>query len=77
MSCLLIALSKFLGCEVQALNDYMNHPSVHKKIEEFLKDKKLRTTYMSRSMEQKEIKFGGLSNKGANVQHAYEGFLNV
>jgi len=74
---LLDALSKLLNCEVVALHDYLNHPLAGNKINEFLKDKNIRTTYFNREMEQKIIKFGGISLMSANLQRAYEGYLGV
>jgi hypothetical protein len=66
-----------LNCEVVALHDYLNHPSALQKINEFLKDKKLRTTYLNRNMEKDELTYGGFSNKSPMVQQAYEGFLGL
>lgn len=72
---LIDALAKLLKCEKVALHDYMNHPIVENKVSDFLKDKKLRTTYVSRCGEKKMVKFGYISRKSPCEQHAYEGFL--
>ena len=74
---LLDALSKLLNCEIVALHDYMNHPLTGNKINELLKDKNIRTTYINRATEQKIVKFGGFSQKPACQQSAYEGYLGV
>jgi len=72
---LLDALAKLLDCEVVALHDYLNHPSAYNKVHEYLKDKKLRTSYLDRTNEKKPIKFGAIGLKNAIEQHAYEGFM--
>jgi hypothetical protein len=69
------ALSKLLNCEIVALHDYLNHPSANKKVHEYLQGKKLRTTYMSRDVEKKPVKFATIGLKNSIEQHAYEGFL--
>ena len=74
---LLDALSKLLNCEIVALHDYLNHPMAGNKINEFLKDKNMRTTYMNREMEQNIVPFGGFSLNPACQQSAYEGYLGV
>jgi len=74
---LLDALSKLLNCEIVALHDYMNHPLAGNKIDGFLKDKNIRTTYFNRAREQKIVSFGGFSMKPACQQAAYEGYLGV
>lgn len=71
------AIAEQLNCEPLALHDYLNHPIAQKKISEYLKDKKLRTTYLNLDLEKKNVKFDGLSLKSACQQHAYEGFLGV
>lgn len=72
---LIDALAKLLNCEKVALHDYMNHPMIENKINDFLKEKKLRTTYLTRCGEKKMVKFGCLSRKSPCEQHAYEGFM--
>jgi hypothetical protein len=77
MASLLIVISKLLACDVHTLHDVLNHPSAVKKVSDFLKDKRIRTTYYGRTVTTKEIKFGGLSLKNSSEQTAYEGFLNM
>ena len=60
-----------------ALQDYLNHPSAVNKVDERLKGCRLRTTYLTKTGERKEIKYGTISLKSAMEQHAYEGYLNV
>ena len=72
---LLDALSKLLNCEVVALHDFLNHPNANNRVQEFLKGKKLRTTYLNRAMEKKSINFSAIGLKNSIEQHAYEGFL--
>ena len=74
---LLTALSKLLNCEVVALHDYLNHPIAVHKINEFLKGKRMRTTYLTRKLERKEVQFGGFTTMAACQQQAYEGYLGV
>jgi hypothetical protein len=74
---LLDALAKLLNCEIVALHDYLNHPSANNKVQEFLKEKKLRTSYRNRSGVQDPIKFGFIGLKNSIEQHAYEGFLGI
>jgi hypothetical protein len=47
------------------------------KINEFMKGKKLRTTYTNRHDLHKEVKFGGFSLRTAEDQPAYEGYLGI
>lgn len=75
---LLDYIAKLLNCEVIALHDYLNHPMASNKVSEFLKGKKLRTTYLGRNvLERKEVKFGSLSMRPASQQPAYEGYLGI
>ena len=74
---LLTALSKLLNCEVVALHDYLNHPIAEHKVNEFLKDKKIRTTYITRTSNKKEVQFGGFTISAACQQPAYEGYLGI
>ena len=74
---LLDAIAKLLKCEVVALHDYLNHPTANNRVQEFLNDKKLRTTYLNRAQERKSIKFGAIGLKNSIQQHAYEGFLGI
>jgi hypothetical protein len=77
MVLVLDAIADHLGCKKVALHDYLNHPAADKKVCEFLRNKKLRTTYLSKSGEQNFVKFGGFSVKTAIQQPAYEGYLGV
>ena len=74
---LINALAKLLSCEPQALHDYLNHPSALAKVNAFLKGKRLRTTYLNKCCEKKEIKYGGITHTTAMNQMAYEGFLGM
>ena len=74
---LLNAIANLLNCEMVALHDYLNHPMAENKINEFLKGKKLSTTYASRTGERKLLEFGGFTLKATNQQMAYEGYLGV
>ena len=77
MVALLNALAEHLGSHILGLHDYLNHPNIDKKACEFLRNKKIRTSYLSRSGEKCWVKFGGFSIKNALQQHAYEGYLGV
>ena len=77
MVLLLDAVSNHLGCKKVALHDYLNHPITEKRITDFLQGKKLRTTYLSKAGEQHFVTFGGISQKSALQQPAYEGYLGV
>lgn len=70
-------VSKQLGCEKRALHEYLNHPIALQEISNILKNKKLKTNYLDRNSEFKEIKFSAFSTRPADEQPAYEGFLAV
>lgn len=77
MGHLLEEIAILLGCEISALHDHMNHPVNNRKIIDFLKNKKLRTTYTNRNGDKEELKFGGISIKSCSEEYAYEGFLKM
>jgi len=77
MAPLLDAIADLLGCKKVALHDFLNHPIAEKKVEDFLRDKKLRTIYPSKTGEYQAVQFGGLSKSSALQQFAYEGYLGV
>ena len=70
---LLEALSKLLNCKPINLHDQLNHAANVDKVNVFLKGKKLRTTYLDRNGEKKDLKDTALGLKNTNQQHAYEG----
>ena len=72
---LTVALSKLLHCEPKNLQEYLNNPLSKNYVEEYLKGKKLLTTYCDKQGEQKEVKFGGITLKSAAELYAFEGFL--
>jgi len=72
---LTVALSKLLYCEPKHLQEYLNNPITKNYVEEYLKGKKLRTTYCDKNGEHKEVKFGGITLKSAAELFAFEGFL--
>lgn len=74
---LITALSKLLNCEPKNLAEYLNHPGVHQKIEEFLRGKKLKTTYLDKEGKRKDVKFGEITLKSASELYAFEGFLGI
>lgn len=71
------ALSKLFGCEPKNLAEYLNHPESINRASEFLKGKKLRTTYFDKNNETKEVKFGGISLKPCSQTYAFEGYLGI
>jgi hypothetical protein len=77
MKNLLESIAEFLQCDISQLQDRLYHPSTEMKVADFLKDKKITTTYYSRSGEQKDVKFDGFCLKSSEDQKAYEGFLGV
>lgn len=72
---LITALSKFLNCEPKNLAEYLNHPGVHQKVEEYLRGKKLRTTYLNKEGKRKDVKFGDITLKSVSELYALEGYL--
>lgn len=74
---LITALSKLLNCEPKNLTEYLNHPGVHQKVEEFLRGKKLKTTYLDKEGKRKDVKFGEITLKSASELYAFEGFLGI
>lgn len=69
------ALSKLFGCETKNLAEYLNNPEAVNRATDFLKGKKLRTTYLDKNKETKEVKFSGFSLKSCSQTYAFEGFL--
>ena len=72
---LIDAFANLLNCKVEGLHDFLNHPTALNKVNDFMKGKNLRTTYLNRNLERKPVKFSCLSLKCASNQHAYEGYL--
>jgi hypothetical protein len=72
---LTVALSKLLYCEPKHLQEFLNNPITKNSVEEYLKGKKLFTTYCDKQGEKKEVKFGGITLKSAAELYAFEGFL--
>jgi len=71
------ALASLFKCEVNALQEHLNHPLAVNKVDAFMKDKRLRTTYLNRYGTKKEVKYTKLSLKSATQQEAYEGYLGI
>jgi hypothetical protein len=71
------ALAKLLSCSPLDLQEQLNHPCAINKVEQFLRDKSLRTSYLNRNEEKKDVRFSALSLKPAQNLHAYEGYLGV
>jgi len=69
------ALSNLLLCEPKNLAEFLNNPEVVNRVNEFLRGKKLRTTYLDKNNLTKEVKFGSLSLKSASEIYAFEGYL--
>jgi hypothetical protein len=69
------ALSKLFGCEPKKLAEYLNNPEAVNRATEYLKGKKLRTTYLDKKKTTREVKFGGFSLKPCSQVYAFEGFL--
>lgn len=70
------ALSNLLLCNPKKLSEYLNNPEAVNKITEYLKGKKLRTTYLDKETgETKEVRFGSISFKSASDTYAFEGYL--
>lgn len=74
---LLEAVAKLFKCQVIALHEYLNHPLAENKLNDFLKEKKLRTCYLNKNLERKEVKYGAISLRSSDQQPAYEGYLSV
>lgn len=74
---LIEALTKLLSCSAVDLQEQLNHPNAINKVEQFLKGKTLRTSYLNRNDEKKDVCFSSLSLKAAQNLHAYEGYLGV
>jgi len=72
---LTVALSRLLSCEPKNLSEYLNNPEAINRVSEFLKGKRLKTTYLDKNEEMKEIKFGSISLKSVSELYAFEGFL--
>ena len=69
------ALSKLLYCEPKNLQEYLNNPEAVVRASEFLKTKKLQTTYLDKNGKTKDVKFGSISLKSASETFAFEGYL--
>lgn len=69
------ALSKLLNCKVENLAEYLNNPEAVNKASVYLRGKKLKTTYASRTGITKDVEFGNFSLKSAADTYAFEGFL--
>lgn len=74
---LISALSNHIGCETRKLAEYLNNPQAHKKAAEFLRGKRLQTTYKDKEGVQKEITFGNISLKSVCEIDAFEGYLGI
>ena len=77
MTVLIEALANLFKCDVNALQEHLNHPLAINKIDEFMKDKRLRTTYFDKHGAKKEVKYSKMSLKAASQQEAYEGYLGI
>lgn len=72
---LITALCKLLSCEPKNLAEYLNNPIAINKAEEYIKGKKLFTTYLNKNGIKKEVKFGAISFKPVSEIFAFEGYL--
>jgi len=72
---LIEALAKHFSVNQKALEDYLNHPLITTKVDEFMKDKHLRTIYKNKAGEYSDVKYSRLSLKSAHEQFAYNGYL--
>jgi len=71
------ALSNLLYCEPKNLQEYLNNPEAVNKVSEFLKGKRLQTTYLDKNEKKKDVKFGGISLKSVSDIYAFEGYLGI
>jgi hypothetical protein len=71
------ALSNLLACEPKNLAEFLNNPLAVNKAVEFLKGKKLRTSYLDKQGEFKEVRCDGISLKSVADQFAFEGYLGL
>ena len=69
------ALAEHLACEPKQLAEQLNNPSVSSKVAEYLKGKRLETTYLDKQGVKKEVTFGNLSLKAVSETDAFEGYL--
>jgi len=72
---LIEALAKHFGVNQKALDDYLSHPLITSKVDEFMKGKHLRTIYKNKAGEYSDVKYSRLSLKPAHEQFAYNGYL--
>jgi hypothetical protein len=69
------ALAEHLTCDPKQLSEQLNNPFVISKITEYLKDKKLETTYLDKTGAKKQITFGNISLRAVCDTDAFEGYL--
>jgi hypothetical protein len=71
-------LAKLLGCGAERLPDRLNHPLYAQKVENFLRWKRIRTTYTGKDGgNHQDVSFHMLSTQSAHNLHAYEGYLQI
>jgi hypothetical protein len=71
------ALADLLACDSKQLGEHFNNPFVISKVTEYLKDKRLETTYLNKNGDKKEITFGNISLKAVCDTDAFEGYLGI
>jgi hypothetical protein len=77
VSNLLEGLCAFFKCDASMLHEKLNHPLAMNRVDDYLRGKHLRTSYLNSDGLKKEIKYTRLSIKNASEQHAYEGYLGM
>jgi hypothetical protein len=71
------ALSELLACDPKQLAEHFNNPFVISKVTEYLKGKRLETTYLDKDGDKKEVTFGNISLKAVCDTDAFEGYLGI
>lgn len=69
--CLHILFAKILHCIQSQLRDKLNHPANRRFLSNLMEGRMLQTTYNDRNGEKKQIKFGGLTTRGADSVLAF------
>ena len=74
---LLDAFCDLLDCQLNELQEKLNHPNCILVANEFLEGKTLRTNYLNKKNEYTPIKNAKIGYKSARDEYAYEGFFKI